>query len=115
MLRTLVNPPINCEISVEALVEVNHNGRSVGVVVIPKGPDKPYQTNTGQYLICVGTTNRAASVQELMRLFQQAGVFHVDANPVAQTSIKDVSAAAVDKYLARYGLSLADESDQRCC
>lgn len=104
--RTSVNPPLNAVISLEVAGEY-----SVGVIVVPKGLDKPYQTNTGQYLIRVGATNRAASAAELMRLFQQAGVFHVDANPVVGAGLNDLSTSAIDKYLERYDLSLADESD----
>ena len=33
-------------------------------------------------LVRVGTTNRTASPQELLRLFQQAGIFHFDRTPV---------------------------------
>lgn len=106
ILRTTVNPPINAEVSVTVI-----GGKSVGVINVPKGSDKPYQTNAGQYLVRVGATNRAASVHELMRLFQQAGVFHVDANPVVGASIKDLNLSALDQYLARYDLSIADEAD----
>ena len=107
ILRTAINPPLNCDMSVEFF-----NDKKVGVISVPKGADKPYQTNTGQYLVRIGATNRTASVQELMRLFQQAGVFHVDANPVPGASIKDISSSALDNYLTRYDLSLADEPDQ---
>jgi len=107
ILRTSINPPLNCDMSVEFC-----DDKKVGVISVPKGADKPYQTNTGQYLVRIGATNRTASVQELMRLFQQAGVFHVDANPVLGAGIKDISTSALDNYLARYDVSLADESDQ---
>ncbi|WP_394200975.1 RNA-binding domain-containing protein [Marinagarivorans algicola] len=106
ILRTAVNPPINADVSVAQV-----DGKNIGVINVPKGTDKPYQTNAGQYLVRVGATNRAASVQELMRLFQQAGVFHVDANPVAGAGIKDLSLSSLDQYLTRYDLSLADDAD----
>ncbi len=106
ILRTAVHPVINADISVAVI-----DGKSVGVINAPKGTDKPYQTNAGQYLVRVGATNRAASVQELMRLFQQAGVFHVDANSVTGAGIKDLSLSSLDQYLTRYDLSLADDTD----
>jgi ATP-dependent DNA helicase RecG len=104
--RTSIIPPINVDVSV-----VDQLALPIGVIHVPKGADKPYQTNAGQYLIRVGATNRVASIQELMRLFQQAGVFHVDANPVNGASIKDLSTSQLDQYLARYDVSLADEPE----
>lgn len=83
----------------------------MGVVRVPKGPDRPYQTLNHQYLVRVGSTNRASTAQELMRLFQQAGVFHFDGNPVAGAGIKDLSTYALDDYLSQYDISLADEPD----
>lgn len=106
ILRTTVNPPINADITLTLM-----QGKSVGLINVPKGASKPYQTNAGQYLVRVGATNRAASVHELMRMFQQAGVFHVDANAVNGAGIKDLSLSLLDQYLNPYSVSLADEPD----
>ena len=106
IMRTAINPSLSCDIKVQ-----HYKNAEVGVITVPKGPDKPYQINSGQYLIRVGSTNRSATAPELMRLFQQAGVFHADGNPVNNASIKDLSTTALDKYLARYDISLAEEDD----
>lgn len=102
--RNNVIPPLVCDVSVAQISQ-----KIIGIIKVPKGPDRPYQTLNNQYLVRVGSTNRVATVQELMRLFQQAGVFHFDANPVAGASVKDLSTHALDAYLARYDLSLSDE------
>jgi ATP-dependent DNA helicase RecG len=48
------------------------DGRKIAVISVPKGRDKPYQTTDGKYFIRVGSTNRIATQQELLRLFQAA-------------------------------------------
>jgi len=57
---------------------VTHEKKTILLVTIPKGKHKPYQTNKHQFLVRVGSTNRVATQSELMRLFQQSGVFHYD-------------------------------------
>ena len=105
--RQNVIPPIQVTIN----IEVSDN-RDVVHVEVPKGKDKPYQTNKNQYLIRVGTTNRTASPQELLRLFQQAGVFHFDATGVFKTTITDLNASKLDKYFEQYGVDFSSELDK---
>ena len=105
--RQNVIPPIQVTINIEA-----SNNRDVIHIEVPKGKDKPYQTNKNQYLVRVGTTNRTASPQELLRLFQQAGVFHFDATGVPKTSINDLNASKLDKYFEQYSVDFSNESDK---
>jgi ATP-dependent DNA helicase RecG len=65
---------------------INYLGKSIIKVDVQKGRDKPYQTNKHQFLVHVGSTNRTATQAELMRLFQQSGVFHYDRLSVDGTS-----------------------------
>jgi ATP-dependent DNA helicase RecG len=67
--RQNVVPPIEIRTH-----RVTVDGRALLWVEIPKGRERPYQTQQAQYLIRVGSTNRVASQGELMRLFQAAGV-----------------------------------------
>lgn len=78
------------------------NGKQVGVVTVPKGKDKPYQTLDGKYWLRVGSTNRTATKEELSRLFQQAGLVHFDTAPVADTGIEGIDFRLVDDYYSRY-------------
>ena len=84
--RQNVVPPIQTVINFEKI-----NNQDIVHVEVPKGKDKPYQTNKHQYLVRVGSTNRIASPQELMRLFQQSGIFHFDATGVPNTKIGDLN------------------------
>lgn len=86
--------------------------RSIVLVTITKGIQKPYQTVDGKFLIRVGSTNRTASHGELMRLFQQSGVFHYDLIGVPQTGIKDLNLAEIDNYFMRYNVAFSEESEQ---
>lgn len=105
--RTLVHPPI-----VPDLVRVRVGGQSVLVIQIPKGPDRPYQTQDGRFYIRSGSTNRTASASELMRLFQQAGFFHFDQTPVDDTGKADLESRALADYFGRYELNYAEEPQE---
>lgn len=48
---------------------------------------------------------------ELMRLFQQSGVFHFDVNGVAGASIIDLNLAKIDRYFNRYEIDFTRESE----
>lgn len=105
--RQNVIPPIQVTINIE-----RSDNSDVIHIEVPKGKDKPYQTNKSQYLVRVGTTNRTASPQELLRLFQQAGVFHFDATGIAKTTINDLNTSKLDKYFEQYGVDFSNESDK---
>ena len=85
-------------------------GKPIGVVSVPKGKDKPYQT-ADKYLIRVGSTNRSATQAELLRLFQSAGVFHYDSVAVPETSMKDINLTKIDQYFRQYDIDFLEESE----
>lgn len=64
-----------------------------------------------QFLIRVGSTNRVTTQAELMRLFQQSGVFHFDSNRVDGTSFSDLNLTKIDQYFNRYEIDFSRESD----
>ncbi len=91
--RHNVSPAVAPDISVVRVDE-----RNIGVVTIPKGISKPYQTIDGKFWIRVGSKNRNATKEELSRLFQQAGLVHYDLSPVESSEISDLD----DQRLADY-------------
>ncbi len=105
--RQNVIPPLQVLIHVE-----KQDDLSVIHIEVPKGKDKPYQTNKNQYLVRVGSTNRTASPQELLRLFQQSGAFHFDATGVNDTSITDLNWSKLDQYFNQYNVDFSKESDK---
>ena len=49
---------------------------------------------------------------ELLRLFQQSGVFHFDATGVNNTSITDLNWSKLDQYFNQYNVDFSKESDK---
>jgi ATP-dependent DNA helicase RecG len=47
--------------------KINYHQKELLKVTVPKGKDKPYQTNKHHFLIRIGSTNRIATQPELMR------------------------------------------------
>jgi ATP-dependent DNA helicase RecG len=87
------------------------NNKTIAVLEIPKGKDKPYQTNDSKFLIRVGTTNRTASANELMRLFQQSGFFHFDLTTIENSSIRNLNQQKLAIYFESYKLDFEMLSD----
>lgn len=94
-----------------SIEKINYLGKSIIKVDVEKGRDKPYQTNKHQFLVRVGSTNRTATQAELMRLFQQSGVFHYDRQSVDNTSIKDLNFTKIDDYFDRYQIDFSNEDN----
>ncbi len=76
-------------------------GLDVVVVNIPKGDQRPYQTNQGRYYIRTTSGKRRASRQELLRLFQATESLYYDETPVLRASIADLDDRAFDRFLQR--------------
>ena len=91
------------------IVEID--GKKIVAIDIPKGNDKPYQTNKNLYHIRIGSTSRVASQAELMRMFQHAGMFHYDLTGVENTSLKHLNMTAISSYFQRYEIDIDDEKD----
>ncbi len=87
------------QVSIEHLAIDN---KTICVITIPKGKDKPYQTLDGKYWLRIGSTNRIATKEELSRLFQQAGLVHFDTAPITDTGIEGIDLRLVDSYYHTY-------------
>ncbi|MCP4147249.1 MAG: transcriptional regulator, partial [bacterium] len=85
--------------------------KRIGILEIPKGKDKPYQTVKHQVLVRVGSTNRVATQAELMRLFQQSGVFHFDSNGIDNSTYSHLNLSKIDSYFNRYDIEFMEESE----
>lgn len=97
LARQNIVPAIQPEIST-----VTINAVTIGIIQVPKGLDKPYQTLDGRYRIRVGSTNRLATKEELSRLFQQAGLVHFDTAPVEGTFLADLDSVKLHDYWSTY-------------
>ena len=104
--RNNIVPPVN--ISCE---EIILNDKRVVLIEVPKGRDRPYQDSSGRFYIRIGSTNRIASLNELMRLFQQSGFYHYDATDVERAKESSLNQTALDRYFNSYDVSYM-EMDQ---
>ncbi len=91
---------------------VVHAQQPVLQIHVPKGRDKPYQTRQYQFLVRIGSTNRVATQAELMRLFQQSGMFHYDLQGVEGTSIRNLDLRKLADYFLRYEIDFEQEGEQ---
>lgn len=105
--RDGVIPPLSPEVEI-----IEWEGKYILVIQAPKGKYKPYQTRDGRYYIRVGSTNRSPSQAELMRLYQQSGVFHFDLTGVEHTGLQDLNLPKIADYFDRYGIDFTSDDDQ---
>ncbi len=105
--RENVIPAISCTIEI-----VYFQDKNILFVKVPKGKDKPYQTNKFRFLIRIGSTNRIATQQELLRLFQESGAFHYDITAVTKTKIKDLNFYKLDSYFSKYNIDFINDTEK---
>jgi ATP-dependent DNA helicase RecG len=105
--RNNVVPPLSVPMEI---IEIDE--RKVLCLNVPKGSERPYQTNDSKFLLRVGSTNRSASQRELLRLFQAAGTFHFDSTAVDNASSADLNAARLDEYFKNYGIEYSGVSSE---
>ncbi len=89
----------NCEPPLTIVQETvtTEDGKTVIVINVPQGNQRPYRTSTGYY---VRTTSgrRQASRQELGRLFQAAASLYYDETPILRATIKDLNEEAIEQF-----------------
>lgn len=107
IVRDCVIPPLIPIIKIEVI-----DGQQILYIEVPKGRNKPYQTNTGKFYIRVGSTNRTPSQAELMRLYQHGGVFHFDSIGVEKTSLQDLNFPKLSAYFERYDVDFNADTDK---
>jgi ATP-dependent DNA helicase RecG len=92
----------NCEPPLTIIQETiaTENGFVI-VVNIPKGDQRPYRTNRGDYFIRATSGRRRASRQELLRLFQSTETLYYDEMPVLRATLTDIDASAFENYIRR--------------
>lgn len=105
--RNNVIPAI--DVSIDTVIAED---KTVLLIDVPKGRDKPYQTQQFLFLIRVGSTNRVATQAELMRLFQQSGVFHYDLQGVERTTLRSLNITKIDHYFSSYQIDFENEDNQ---
>ncbi len=92
----------NCEPPITVLQETVRTGRGTVVVVhIPKGDQRPYRTNRGDFFIRTSSGRRRASRQELLRLFQSVESLYYDETLVLRADLADLDLDHFKRFFAR--------------
>ena len=104
--RTGIIPPINLNYQ-----EYPFSDKQIARIIVPKGADRPYYTSRNRYYIRVGSTKRIASREELIRLFQAAGLFHYDLIEMEPTNERDLNYSEMADYFTRYQIDFTQESE----
>ena len=82
-------------------VSMGETGR-VAVLTFPQGNSKPYvrkHNGAEEIFIRVGSTSRAATREQQMRLYEIGGMLHTEALPVSRTSSADLDRVRIENYL----------------
>ena len=82
-------------------VDTGEAGR-VAVLTFPQGNSKPYvrrHNGAEEVFIRVGSTSRAATREQQMRLYEIGGMLHTEALPVSRTSSADLDRIRIENYL----------------
>ncbi|MCX7725778.1 MAG: putative DNA binding domain-containing protein [Chitinispirillaceae bacterium] len=92
----LCNPPITIS---QEVYEIK--GKKIIVVTVPKGLQRPYETNGITY-IRSSNRIRKASREESFRLFQASGTIYYDEIPLTKTNLIDIDFQEFQYFLKRY-------------
>ena len=82
-------------------VDTGEAGR-IAVLTFPQGNSKPYvrrHNGAEEVFIRVGSTSRAATREQQMRLYEIGGMLHTEALPVSRTSSSDLDRVRIENYL----------------
>jgi len=79
-------------------------GKTVVVLNVAKGDQRPYATASGRYYVRSGARCRAASREELLRLFQASTALYYDEQPLPRLDLGDLDLGSVTRHLADTGL-----------
>jgi len=78
---------------------VDLDGRNVVVLNVAKGDQRPYATREGRYYTRSGSRCRAASREELLRLFQATQALFYDRQPLQRLDLAALDLDAVTRYV----------------
>lgn len=94
--RQNCNPPL-----IPIIDRVSTDRGVVLVVGVPRRTGPPYETNSGQCFLRVGSTKRLCTPYERARLLQSAGLHHFEETPAPRTGIDDLHMEAFAAYYRR--------------
>jgi len=94
----------HCEPPLTVIQEqLDVDDKMVVIVNIPKGDQRPYRTNAGQYYVRTTSGCRQASREELLLLFQATESLYYDETPLPRLGLADLDLGAFESFLEETG------------
>ncbi len=91
---------------------VSVDGKTILVVNVDEGINKPYKDASGNIWIKQSSDKRRITENaEILSLFQESGNFRPDEKGVRRTTVSDIDMPALNEYLEKYYGKRADEFD----
>ena len=85
-----------CENPVSILQEtVQIDDKTIVIVNVPKGSQRPYRTKSGNYYVRSTNRCRQASREELLRIFQASESLYYDELPISRSGMSDLN---IDRF-----------------
>lgn len=110
----MTSPSKGCSPPVTVVPEILElDGKDIVVLNVAKGDQRPYATREGRYYVRSGARCRAASREELLRLFQATQALFYDEQPLPRLGLGDLDLDAVPRYLQSTEWAEADEDAGR--
>jgi ATP-dependent DNA helicase RecG len=101
-----------CEPPVTVVQEtIKVEDKTVLIVNVPKGSQRPYRTGSGLYYIRSTNKCRQASRDELLRLFQATESLYFDESAIFRVSLKDLNLDYFEEFLKTHVGITASEDD----
>lgn len=92
-----------CEPPITVVPEtVTEDDKTVLVVSVPKGDQRPYRTQSGLYYIRSANRCRQASREELLRLFQATESIYYDESVILRASLGDMDLKYAKEFLEKF-------------
>jgi ATP-dependent DNA helicase RecG len=92
-----------CEPPISVIIEtVIDNDKTVIIINVPKGDQRPYRTSSGNYYIRSANRFRLASREELLRLFQATESIYYDETTIYKATLKDLDNDAFRLFMKEY-------------
>ncbi len=103
----------NCEPPITIIQETaNIDDKTIIIVNVPKGTQRPYRTNEGKYYVRSSNSCRDASREELLRIFQSSKSIFYDETPVNTASTADFQFEQFRSFIIDYlSLEIEDKSE----
>ncbi len=102
----------HCENPISILQEtVQIDDKTIVIVNVPKGVQRPYRTKSGNYYVRSSNRCRQASREELLRIFQASESIYYDELPISRSGMSDLDINQFKIFL-KYSLNVSVNNDE---